>query len=188
MSFGDLPTLRWALSEMTAARRFGLRSSASICRIPAADDCSNRDVGYVTGAALMVRREVWERLGGLDEDYFLYFEETDFCARIHRASGRVVLVPKAKIIHLEGMSFAGHDLNRQLRFYQGMMLYFAKNLGWLATSVLGGAILVENAIYVVVGTLFGRLAPNVRENNPTHKALIRLVVRPGMTRRAGRTL
>jgi len=187
MSYGDLPTLRWALSELTAARRLGLRSTSTIRGIPVAGKPSH-DVGFVSGAAIMVRRGVWERLGGMDEDYFLYFEETDLCARIHSGGGRVVLVPKAYILHLESTSFAGRDLMRQLRFYQGLMLFFSKDRGRAQTAVLRTVVLAENLAYVVADAIFGRWLPRVRANRMTHRALVRLVLSRGVTSRAAREM
>src|SRR5262249_24015795 len=58
-----------------------------------------RDVDYVTGCALLVKRRVVERIGGLDERFFLYFEETECCARARRAGYRVTYVPSAWIWH-----------------------------------------------------------------------------------------
>src|SRR5262249_49648271 len=58
-----------------------------------------QDVDYVTGCALLVKCQVIERIGGLDERFFLYFEETEWCARARRASFRVTYVPTARIWH-----------------------------------------------------------------------------------------
>jgi len=187
MSYGDQPTLRWAFSELTAARRFGLRSPLTIRGVPA-DGESAHDVGFVSGAATMIRRDAWERLGGMDEDYFLYFEETDLCARVRRFGGRVVLEPSARILHLESTSFSDRDLARRLRFYQGLLLFFAKNRSHVQAAVLRAAVLVENSTYLSVGALLGRWLPRVRANRPTHRALVRLMMSRGVTSRAAREL
>ncbi len=57
----------------------------------------------VGGAALLFKRSVLEKIGGLDEGFNpIYFEETDFCERAHRAGYRVVFVPESTVIHFEG--------------------------------------------------------------------------------------
>lgn len=67
-------------------------------------------VDFVLGAALMTRRDVLQRVGGLDEGYFMYCEEMDWCLRVRQAGWRVVAVPDAQIIHHEGQS------SRQVRW------------------------------------------------------------------------
>lgn len=63
-----------------------------------------RDVDYVIGAALAMRRDVLEDVGLLDEGYFLYFEEADWCTRTRRAGYRVVYVPEATAVHYESIT------------------------------------------------------------------------------------
>lgn len=64
-----------------------------------------KKVGYITGADLMVKKEVLDETGGFSPDFFMYFEETDLCARIHKAGWSIYSVPEAKIQHLESKSF-----------------------------------------------------------------------------------
>jgi len=57
----------------------------------------------VGGAAFMFKRELFEKLGGLDEGFNpIYFEETDFCARARKSGYKVVFTPKSKVVHFEG--------------------------------------------------------------------------------------
>ncbi|MBD3163548.1 MAG: glycosyltransferase, partial [Candidatus Eisenbacteria bacterium] len=63
-----------------------------------------RGAGWVTGAALFIRRELFDRVGGFDEGFFLYFEETDFCFRAREAGHRCWYVPDARIVHVGGQS------------------------------------------------------------------------------------
>lgn len=70
---------------------------------------STRDVDYCSGAFLLVRRPLWEMLGGFDPAYApAYYEDADFCLRVWRAGFRVVYEPGARVIHVEGGS-ALHD-------------------------------------------------------------------------------
>lgn len=62
-------------------------------------------VEYITGADLMIKKSILDRLGGFDERFFMYCEETELCYRIRKAGLKIMSVPEAKIIHLEGASF-----------------------------------------------------------------------------------
>jgi len=59
-------------------------------------------VDWVTGAAMAFRRTVWEAAGPLDEGYFMYFEEVDFCLRARRAGWRVEVRPEVRVLHHHG--------------------------------------------------------------------------------------
>ena len=61
-------------------------------------------VDWVSGACMLVRREAFEAVGGFDPGYFMYFEEMDFCLRLHRAGWRVLLDPAAEVEHKVGGS------------------------------------------------------------------------------------
>ncbi|MBI5204625.1 MAG: glycosyltransferase family 2 protein [Nitrospirae bacterium] len=63
---------------------------------------STREAAWVSGAFLMTRQELWGRLGGLDERYFMYIEDVDYCKRTRMAGYRVAYTPNVKIIHYEG--------------------------------------------------------------------------------------
>lgn len=65
------------------------------------------EVAYITGADLMVKKEIIDKNGGFRRDFFMYFEETDLCYRIKKEGWKIYNVPDAKIIHLEGSSSFG---------------------------------------------------------------------------------
>jgi GT2 family glycosyltransferase len=62
------------------------------------------NVDSVIGACMMVRREAMDRVGLLDEDYFLFLEETDWCYRMKRAGWKIYHVPDAEVYHFQGKS------------------------------------------------------------------------------------
>ena len=68
------------------------------------DHSEPRTVGWVVGAYFLIRRETMENIGGLDERYFLYFEEIDYCLTARRAGWEVVFYPHAEIVHIGGQS------------------------------------------------------------------------------------
>lgn len=84
-----------------------------------------REVEVVTGCFMLVRKEVIQQIGMLDEEYFIYGEETDFCYRAHQAGWNLLFTPDAQIVHLGGASSkqAKPQMILQLR---GSLLYFMK--------------------------------------------------------------
>ncbi|WP_373213966.1 glycosyltransferase family 2 protein [Fusobacterium mortiferum] len=64
----------------------------------------NIEVGYITGADMFIRKKMLEKVGIFDSDFFMYFEETELTARIKSSGKKIISVPQAKIIHLEGKS------------------------------------------------------------------------------------
>ena len=63
-----------------------------------------REVDWVSGACLLVRRDAAVAAGLFDERYFLYEEDVDFCAALRARGGRVLFTPQAEIVHLRGRS------------------------------------------------------------------------------------
>ncbi|MBV9813215.1 MAG: glycosyltransferase family 2 protein, partial [Acetobacteraceae bacterium] len=67
-----------------------------------------QEVSAVTGACLLTRRSIYDRLGGLDERYASAFNDVDFCLRVREAGYRVVFAPAAELIHHEGFTYGSH--------------------------------------------------------------------------------
>lgn len=74
-----------------------------------------RDVDYITGCALMIRREVVEQIGGLDPAFLIYWEDTDWCMKTKRAGYRVVYEPAAKMWHKISASRGGQLSKYKIR-------------------------------------------------------------------------
>lgn len=69
-----------------------------------------RDVDWLMGACLMVRRDVVKKIGGMDEQFFLYFEDVDWCRRVWEAGYRVTYVPAAVFSHFHQRSSDGNSI------------------------------------------------------------------------------
>jgi len=104
---------------------------------------SPREVGWVGFSCAVVRREVLEQVGLLDDGYFMYFEDVDYCRRVAAAGWKVLYWPDAKVVHLQGASSqVTHVDGRRRRapryFYAARARYFAKFYGrgglWLANT------------------------------------------------------
>ena len=92
-----------------------------------------RQVEVIQGASLVVRRKVIESVGMLDEDYFIYTEEVDWCDRILRANWKNYWVPQSKVIHYGAQSTKQVAQKMFLRLYETKILFFRKHRGAVAT-------------------------------------------------------
>jgi N-acetylglucosaminyl-diphospho-decaprenol L-rhamnosyltransferase len=72
-------------------------------------------VDWICGASMMIRAAVFASIGGLDENYFLYFEETDFCLRAKRAGFATWYVPESRVMHIMGQSTSLTDPRLDVR-------------------------------------------------------------------------
>jgi GT2 family glycosyltransferase len=91
-----------------------------------------REVDWVIGASIMVRRQTLEDVGLKDERYFIFHEETDWCFRIKKAGWKVYFVPQARIIHYGGQTVSRMWGNKViLEYYKGKHLFLKKNYGSL---------------------------------------------------------
>jgi GT2 family glycosyltransferase len=90
-----------------------------------------RDVDYITGCALMARRQVFEAIGGLDPGFTAYYEDADFCMRARRAGFRVVYVPSGRVWHKISASTGGQlgaaKVSRKLK---STFLFLRRHASW----------------------------------------------------------
>lgn len=86
-----------------------------------------REVDWVSGAALCIRRECYQKIGGFDEQFFMYLEDVDWCKRTADAGYKVVYFPNATITHAIGKS-TDRVANAMIRqFHYSMMLFYRKH-------------------------------------------------------------
>lgn len=103
-------------------------------------------VDWVAGASMLVRYSMLENIGLMDESYFLYFEETDFCLQAKRAGWECWYVPQSQVVHYVGQStgVVSGDVSRRRRpkyWFQSRQYYFRKNHGFfycLITDLIWG--------------------------------------------------
>lgn len=81
------------------------------------------NVAYITGADLLVRRSILNEIGPFDKRFFMYYEETELCYRIHKNGYNIVSIPNAKIQHLEGKSSNNIKLKADF-VYNGRCIYY----------------------------------------------------------------
>ena len=86
-------------------------------------------VDYVEGACLLVRRQAYRDVGGLDAGYFMYSEEVDLCYALHRRGWQVWYQPSAAVVHLGGASSHTRPTGREADLYRSRVRFFHKHYG-----------------------------------------------------------
>ena len=91
-------------------------------------------VDWVSGASMMIRSAVFAEIGGLDENYFLYFEETDFCFRARRVGYSTWYVPQSRVMHIAGQSTKVDERNAAAKrmppyWFESRRRFFAVTYG-----------------------------------------------------------
>lgn len=120
-------------------------------------DNATLDVDWVQGSALMLRREVYAQIGGLDPGYVMYYEELDWCHRAKNAGWRVVYLGSAQITHHGGKSSDQVAARKHIHYQQSKLRYFRKFHGTLFAGVLRAFLLLSYAWQLGLEALKGIL-------------------------------
>ena len=120
-------------------------------------DAATADVDWLTGACIMVPRSTYEAVGGMDEGYFMYSEELDWCRRIKESGRRVVYYPAAQVIHHVGKSSEQAVTARHINFNQAKLRYFRKYHGRFMVAVLRVFLLAGYAWQIALESVKGLL-------------------------------
>lgn len=95
------------------------------------DFTSTRQVDWVSGACLAIRKEVFDKVGRWDETYFFYYEDMDLCYQVYKLGYRSVYYPETEIVHLFGQSAAKSNIDLNQIRADSMKYYFKKNFSRL---------------------------------------------------------
>jgi N-acetylglucosaminyl-diphospho-decaprenol L-rhamnosyltransferase len=129
------------LSELDGGLRLGIVSkllSNWLVAPPVSDVATQTD--WVAGASMLIRREVFESVGWLDEEYFMYYEEVDFCLQAKKAGWSCWYVPESRVVHLVGQSSGVTNTKIPPKrlpqyWFDSRRRYFLKNHGWLYAAL-----------------------------------------------------
>jgi GT2 family glycosyltransferase len=112
------------------------------------DHQDRRDVGALCGACMVVRAEVIRKVGPLDEDFFLYMEDVEWCYRIRHAGWKLTYLPVAEVKHLVSRSFAQNSVASRYASFKGCVLFFRKHHGLPAALVARALILCGSLLRI----------------------------------------
>ncbi len=141
------------LGEIEAGLRLGLASKLlaqwAVARQMEGVQCQ---VDWLPGASMMIRRQVFDDIGLMDEGYFLYYEETDFCLQAKRAGWDCWYVPESRIMHIVGQSTGVTVRNvrpkrRPQYWFDSRRRYFVKNHGVIYTAATDVVWIVSYALW-----------------------------------------
>ncbi|HEY9791899.1 MAG TPA: glycosyltransferase family 2 protein [Candidatus Obscuribacterales bacterium] len=184
----DLTLQRSAHRFPSPARAFVESFCAnSLGRIfPWFDDYSNwsheekRKVEFLSGAALMIRRESIDAAGLLDERFFMYAEEADWCLRGKRAGWETMFVPDARFIHYGGQSSIGLSAERSVEFLRSHEYFIRKHHGTIGLTMYKLFVFIKHMPRLTVALLF----PSWRNRGRTELDIVAwslgMLNRPGL--------
>jgi hypothetical protein len=176
-SYGAIPRVRSFVAEMLGVGNIpGLRRVFPTVASPPRRRERARAVGYVSGACLAFRRRLLDAIGPLDERFFLYFEETDFCLRTRRDDGlHVWFEPDARVRHEGGASTRQCREEAEIHYARSASAFLRKHHGPTAARRLAAILRVWLALHLAVHRLQAATGdPGAREAITRKQRLRRL--------------
>jgi GT2 family glycosyltransferase len=120
------------------------------------------EVGAVSGSCMLIRREVLNNIGLLDEDFFLYGEDLDFCMRTGRAGWKILYCPRAIVVHHHGQSSRKRRLSSTLDFYRAMRVFYRKHYAPGKHPVINGLVETGISLKMLISLILLPLRPGRR--------------------------
>jgi N-acetylglucosaminyl-diphospho-decaprenol L-rhamnosyltransferase len=143
------------------------------------------EVPWVIGACMLVRKSVIESVGGFDERFFMYSEETDWQYRIRKAGWKIWFVKEAVVTHIGGASGVTDSMNSKTRiaFFESLNYFEHKNFGLLGASSVRTAMFVGSILRICLWTVFGTVFKSKQSLSSSkvqhYSWLIRFILFPG---------
>ena len=156
-------TLNRSLLKRLFPKRFPGKSLAAQQAFP---------VEALIGAVMILRREPFEALGGFDEDYFFFLEETDLAVRMRQAGWEILHEPRAKAAHLQGATADIAPASARIEFYRSRYLFFRKHYGASAMRFLK-SVMIANLVLNVAGLGLAALVTSGRSRSVTNRFKVR---------------
>lgn len=133
----SFPTLTTAFFENTGLEKlFPKNKVIGRHRIGYWDHNDIREVDQPTGAALMVRQEILSQVGLMDEQFYMYYDDIDWCYRIKKRGWKIYLIPLAQIIHYGGQSAGLNMAEMRIQGYKSRHKFFRKHYGILSELIV----------------------------------------------------
>lgn len=156
---GDLPfgvaLISWLSGADDFFHKFGL-SLPSFHRTDEKYYSSNREVGWVSGSVMAIKKEVIDKIGFLDEKIFMYAEDVDFCIRAKKAGLSTGICSGAEIIHIGGGSLSNPRFSQWLGEFKGLIYLYKKYFGSLIAFFLRILIYFFVFLRVIVFFIIGK--------------------------------
>lgn len=123
-----------------------------------------QEVDIVIGAALLIRRSLFEELGGFDETFFMYLEESDLCRRAQMKGWKIIYTPAVELIHLGGYSVNKTVDRLRLEYRRSQIYYYQKHRPYWEQLIL--------RCYLAIKFAYA----SIRSNEKINREILRLVL------------
>lgn len=165
-SIANIPTLATELLNKSILRRLFPKKY-----LGKEQDIKNPiEVESIIGAFMAVRKEAIDETGLMDESYFFFFEETDWCIRMKRRGWRVFHHPGAKVYHLQGQSAKKVRIRARIEYWRSRYIFFKKHYGATTSIILKTGLMLKlsfnltSNILLAAATLFSNKKAVERSN------------------------
>jgi GT2 family glycosyltransferase len=108
-----------------------------------------QDVESLIGAAVMVRKSAFDAIGGFDERFFFFLEETDFCVRLKQAGYRVLFCPAARVIHLQGKTVRKNWVKGRLEYNISLRKFIRKHHSTLYAFTFDSIKFIKALLFII---------------------------------------
>jgi len=136
--------LTFALFSMGLEEVFGLRFAPG----------KKRKVDFVSGGFVIFRKDIFEKLSGYDEDYFMYVEDIDICYRAKKLGFDVYFLPYAKAIH-KGQGSSSREF-AIVNIYKGLVTFYKKHGSFLEEQYVRNLLSMKAALIIFLGSILGK--------------------------------
>jgi GT2 family glycosyltransferase len=139
ISFGNFPSIWQELFEFGPIIFFRKFYNENLGPALAGEGSGIKEVDYISGADMFFKKAIFDKIGGFDEDFFMYYEDTELCFRLKRIGYKIIWYPYTSIIHYAGASgqkSKDADYVTLEIYHRSKYLYFRKFHGRLIANVI----------------------------------------------------
>jgi GT2 family glycosyltransferase len=108
-------------------------------------------VDWVTGAALLIRRSIFEKIGGFDRHYFMYFEDSDLCLKVKRLGYATYWISEYSLLHYKGRSYSQADSLILEEYRKSQLHYYDKNKSFFEKILLRIYLILKYSLRLLLG-------------------------------------
>ena len=128
------------------------------------------DIFWASGCCLIIKKDLFEKLNGFDEDFFMHFEEIDLCWRAHAHNKRIICFPQSKIYHFGGGSLRYGDSKKRFYNHRNSLLLIIKNLeykyfifAFFLRIIIDWALILFFLIKCIPNSIKGKLSVSIKD-------------------------
>lgn len=152
---GDLPLGLALLSWLFNLEALGVKSS--LHRNEKSYYFKSHEVGWVSGNFMLIKKDVLDKIGLLNENFFMYFEDVEFCYRAKKAGFKIGLNADVFIKHLSGGSLDNPHLRQWSGEYRGLIKFYKEQFGFSSAFLLKGLVYIAIIFRIIIFAITGKL-------------------------------